>query len=67
MIKMRKCIPIDKLAQTLKISNEAAEDLIYEIGADERVQGTIDDGICNFNQDETEVVLSLINDLIDNM
>ena len=65
LIKLHKSLPIDKLAQALEKSNEDAENLVYELVADE-IKGTLEGGVFKFTSDSEEVI-SKLNKLIDKM
>ena len=65
LIKIRKNLPIDKFAQALNKSFEEAENLVYELAAED-IECTIDDGVCNFDTD-LEKVIEVLSELIDNM
>jgi len=51
-------IPIEKLAQTLKIPNEEAENLIYELAA-EGIEGTLEDDVFKFTSSSEDVISEL--------
>jgi DNA repair exonuclease SbcCD ATPase subunit len=65
LIKLQKSIPIEKLSQTLNISKEEAENLIYELAA-EGIGGDLEEGVFKFSGDP-DVVLSKLFELIDKM
>ncbi len=65
LIKLQKSIPIEKLSQTLNISKEEAENLIYELAA-EGIEGDLEEGVFKFTGDP-EVVLSKFFEIIDKM
>lgn len=65
LLKIRKNLPIDKFAKILNKSLEEAEELIYEIAAED-IDCTIDDGVCKFDTD-LEKVIPILSELIDNM
>lgn len=65
LLKIRKNLPIDKFAQALNKSFEEAENLIYELAAED-IDCTIDDGVCNFDTN-LEDVIPILSELIDNM
>lgn len=65
LIKLQKSIPVDKLSQTLKISKEEAENLIYELAA-EGIDGDLEEGVFKFIGNP-EVVLSKLFEIIDKM
>jgi hypothetical protein len=65
LIKLHGSLPIEKLAQALEKSNEDAENLVYELVADE-VKGTLEGGIFKFTSPSDEVI-SKLNNLIDKM
>ena len=65
LIKLQKSIPIEKFSQTLNISKEEAENLIYELAA-EGIEGDLEEGVFKFSGDP-EVVLSKLFELIDKM
>ncbi|MHA1728018.1 MAG: hypothetical protein ACTSWY_04735 [Promethearchaeota archaeon] len=66
LIKLQGSIPIDKLAIALKKSEEFAENLIYELAAEESVEGTLEDGVFKFTTDQNKII-SFLFDLIDKM
>ncbi|MEE9376858.1 MAG: hypothetical protein V3V33_02350 [Candidatus Lokiarchaeia archaeon] len=63
LIKLYNSIPIDKLAQALDKSNEEAENLVYELVADD-IGGTLEGGVFKFTGTSEEVI-SKLNELID--
>ncbi|TFF90951.1 MAG: hypothetical protein EU548_00375 [Promethearchaeota archaeon] len=63
LIKLQKSIPIAKLAQILDISEEQAENLIYEIAA-EGIEGDLEEGVFKFSTDPDEVI-EVLYQLID--
>ncbi len=65
LLKIRKNLPIDKFAKILNKSLEEAENLIYELAAED-IDCTIDDGVCKFDTD-LEKVIPILSELIDNM
>ncbi len=65
LIKLQKCCPIEKFSQTLNISKEEAENLIYELAA-EGIDGELEEGVFKFTSDP-EVVLSKLFEIIDKM
>jgi hypothetical protein len=65
LIKLQKNIPIAKLAQILNISDEQAENLIYEIAA-EGIEGDLEEGIFKFSTDPDKVI-EVLYQLIDRM
>ena len=65
LIKIRKNLPIDKFAQALNKTLEEAENLVYELAAED-IECTIEEGVCNFDTD-LEKVISVLSELIDNM
>jgi len=65
MIKLHKSLPIEKFAQALGISNEDAENLVYELVADS-IEGTLEEGVFKFTGTSEEVI-SKLNELIDKM
>ena len=64
LVKLQKSIPIDKLAQVLNISEEKAENLIYELAA-EGIDGSLEEGIFNFTGD-AEAIIAKLHEKIDN-
>jgi hypothetical protein len=66
LIMMQKCLPVEKLAQTLEISEEAAENYIYELAA-EGIDCTFDAGVCNFDPSQIDAILGILFALIDKM
>jgi ElaB/YqjD/DUF883 family membrane-anchored ribosome-binding protein len=65
LIKLHKSLPIDKLAQALEKSDEDAENMIYELVAEE-IEGNLEEGVFKFTSSE-EKVIAKMNELIDNM
>ncbi len=65
LIKIQKNLPLDKFAQALNITEEEAENLIYELAA-EGIDGTLENGVFKFT-DNSEKVISSLFDLIDKM
>lgn len=65
LIKIQKCIPIEKLAQTIGKSNEEAENIIYELAA-EGIEGNLEEGIFTFPEENTDEVINLLFKIIDN-
>ncbi|MFW9819092.1 MAG: hypothetical protein ACFFE5_05735 [Candidatus Thorarchaeota archaeon] len=65
LIKLHKSLPIDKLAQAIEKSDEDAENLIYELVA-ENIEGTLEEGVFKFTCSEDEII-SKLNELIDKM
>ena len=65
LIKLQKSLPIDKLAQALNRTNEAAENLIYEL-VDDGIEGSLEEDVFKFTSSPDDVI-SKINDLIDKM
>lgn len=65
LIKIQKNLPIDKLAQTLNKTEEEAENLIYELVAED-IEGTLENGVFKFTDDPEKVISSLF-DLINKM
>ncbi len=66
LIMMQKCLPVSKLAQTLGIPADEAENIIYELAA-EGIECTFDDGVCNFDASQIESIVTLLNAVIDKM
>ncbi|MFX1410805.1 MAG: hypothetical protein ACFFA6_10650 [Promethearchaeota archaeon] len=65
LIKLQNALPIEKFAQALKISNEEAENMIYELAA-EGISGALEGGVFKFESSQDEVI-SKIFELIDKM
>ncbi|MHA2087657.1 MAG: hypothetical protein ACW972_05245 [Promethearchaeota archaeon] len=65
LIKLQKSIPIAKFSQTLSISYEEAENLIYELAA-EGIEGDLEEGVFKFTS-APEDVLSKLFELINKM
>ena len=65
LIKLQGSIPIDKLSQALEISEEEAENMIYELAA-EGVEGKLEEGVFKYTTNEEEVI-SKIFSLIDKL
>ncbi|WP_371803679.1 hypothetical protein [Candidatus Lokiarchaeum ossiferum] len=66
LIMMQKCLPVEKLAQTLSIPENEAENIIYELAA-EGIECTFDDGICNFDASQTDNIINILDAVIDKM
>ena len=64
LIKLQKSLPVSKLAQILNISEEKAENLIYELAA-EGIQGELEEGKFKFSS-SPEIVTAKIHEMIDN-
>ncbi len=65
LIKVQKALPIRKLAEALNITDEAAENLIYELVAD-GIEGSLEESVFKFTSTPEEVI-SKLHDLIDKM
>ncbi len=65
LIKLQKSIPIEKLSQTLSISKEEAENIVYELAA-EGIEGELEEGVFKFTSNSEEVIQKLF-EMIDNM
>jgi len=65
LIKLQGSIPIDKLSQALEISENNAENMIYELAA-EGVEGKLESGIFKYTTNEEEVISKLFQ-LIDKL
>lgn len=65
LIKVQKALPIRKLAEALNITDEDAENLIYELVAD-GIEGSLEESVFKFTSTPEEVI-SKLNDLIDKM
>lgn len=63
LIKLYNSIPIEKFAQALGKSNEDAENLVYEMVAED-IEGTLEEGVFKFTSTSEEVI-SKLNELID--
>ena len=58
LIRLQKSIPIEKLSQTLNISKEEAENLIYELAA-EGIEGSLENEVFNYTSNTDEVISKL--------
>lgn len=58
LIKIQKSIPIEKLSQTLNISKEEAENLIYELAA-EGIEGSLENEVFKYTSNTDEVISKL--------
>jgi hypothetical protein len=58
LIKLQGEIPISKLSQALEISEEDAENLIYELAA-EGIEGKLEEGVFKYTTNEDEVISKL--------
>jgi predicted HicB family RNase H-like nuclease len=58
LIRLQKSIPIEKLSQTLNISKEEAENLIYELAA-EGIEGSLDNEVFKYTSNTDEVISKL--------
>ncbi|MHA1775308.1 MAG: hypothetical protein DRO88_05085 [Promethearchaeia archaeon] len=65
LIRIQNGIPVDKLAQALKQSDEDAENLIYELVA-EGIDGKLEGGVFKY-KNKTEEVIETFHKLIDRM
>lgn len=65
LVKLQGSIPIDKLSQALEISEEDAENMIYELAA-EGVEGKLEEGVFKYTTNEEEVISKLLS-LIDKL
>jgi DNA repair exonuclease SbcCD ATPase subunit len=65
LIKLQAMIPIDKLSQALEISEEDAENMIYELAA-EGVEGKLEEGVFKYTSNEDEVISKLFK-LVDKL
>jgi len=63
LIKLQNSIPVEKLAQILDISNEDAENIIYEIAA-EGIDGVLEENVFKFSNQPEEVINS-VNEIIE--
>jgi hypothetical protein len=59
LVKLHNSIPIEKLANILNISTEYAENIIYELLAED-VEGTIEDNEFKFINDQEEDISKLL-------
>lgn len=69
LVKLYKSLPIDKLAQAMEISLEEAENLIYELVAED-IKGQLEEGVFKFTDTSEEVleeVISKLFEMIDKM
>ena len=65
LIKLQNSIPVEKLAQILDISNEDAENIIYEIAA-EGIDGVLEENVFKFSN-QPEEVINILNEIIEKM
>lgn len=65
LIKVQKAQPIKKLAESLNITYEDAENPIYELVAD-GIEGSLEEGVFKFTNTPEEVI-SKLHGLIDNL
>ena len=65
LIKLQGSVPIDKLSQALEISEEDAENMIYELAA-EGVEGKLEESVFKYTSNEDEVISKLFK-LIDQL
>jgi len=65
LIKLQKSIPLEKFSQALNISQEEAENLIYELAA-EGIEGNLEEGVFEFTNDPDEVIAKLF-EMLDKM
>ena len=65
LIMVQKALPIRKLAEALNITDEDAENLIYELVAD-GIEGSLEESVFKFKSTPEEVI-SKLHDLIDKM
>ena len=65
LIKVQKALPIRRLAEALNITDEDAENLIYELVSD-GIEGSLEESVFKFTSTPEEVI-SKLNDLIDKM
>lgn len=65
LIRIQKALPIDKLAQALDISEDDAENIIYELAA-EGVDGDLKNGVFKFKADSEEII-EIIHRIIDHL
>ena len=66
IIKLQHGIPVEKLANALAMSHEEAENLIYELAAEEGVFGQLEEGMFKFENEPGEII-SILNRLIDDL
>lgn len=59
LVKLHNSIPIEKFAHILNISNEDAENIIYELVAED-IEGTIEDNEFKFINDQEEDISKLL-------
>ncbi len=60
LIRLQKSIPIEKLSQTLNISKEEAENLIYELAA-EGIEGSLENEVFKYTSNTDEVISKLFD------
>ncbi|MFW9878514.1 MAG: hypothetical protein ACFFG0_35990, partial [Candidatus Thorarchaeota archaeon] len=65
LIKLHNSLPIDKLAQAIDKSYEEAENLIYELVAED-VEGELEEGVFKFTNPSEQVIQKLF-EMINNM
>lgn len=65
LIRIQKALPIDKLAQALDITEDDAENIIYELAA-EGVDGNLKNGVFKFSSDPEEII-KIIHRVIDEL
>jgi hypothetical protein len=65
LIKIQKSLPIDKLAQSLEISAEQAENIIYELAA-EGIEGNLKNGTFKYTGEDEDIIKAL-HEIIDRM
>lgn len=65
LIRIQKSLPIEKLAQSLEITEEQAENIIYELAAD-GVDGTLKDGVFKYKASDDEII-EILHKIVDRM
>jgi hypothetical protein len=66
LIRLQKSLPISKLAKALNITEDDAENLIYELAAD-GIDGSLDSGEFKFSKSEMDNVVKCVCEQIDKM
>ena len=65
LIKLQGSIPVDKLSQALEISEDEAENMIYELAA-EGIEGKLEERVFKYTSNEDQVIAKLFQ-LIDKL
>ena len=66
LIRLQKSLPISKLAKALNITEDEAENVIYELAAD-GIDGSLDGGEFKFSKGELDNVIKCVCDHIDGL